>query len=773
MEETKARFSKRFHHTRLDAIRQYIRQILPSFLLGLLCSLAALPFGLVPFGVAAAATRSNSRLASISLYAGAVAGYLAGGLKHFLYIGGVLLTLPLKAILSRLLPRRRSDLAAVLSAAGALLAVYAVAAAQYHFLIFDIVTGVCGVLLGAVFTYFAGQAKEIFLRKEIRQTGLTQGESVGVMLLVSVLLLPLTGLAVYDVSPARAAAVFFVLLMAYYGKAAQGAMCGVITGVILSLGRADFSHVIAAYAFSGLIAGLFSGSRRVRAAIAFMLANAVITLYLNNSIITLISLSEVMIAGSLFCILPARWIEKAASFLLISLPRSRSFESARFKELVLGRLRTASDSLGSVSSALGGKTASVETVDGQTQVANVAETVCRNCRLSSYCWSAAYNDTAGIFNSAAKCIEDKGGIQTADLPEYFTARCIHREEILNEFNLAANALALASHKEETVAENRRIMAAQYEAFGSYVTGICDEITKLSRFDENLGRRVRQFFLNLGASSCEAMAYYDRYDALYLEADAVLPQSVSDKKVLAGLSELCGYELACKSSEYRDGVYSYRFCQRENLALQVTAAQRNKSGENVCGDSFSAFKSVRYQKVLALSDGMGSGAEAGRVSQLTLEVLQHLLESGFGPENACSLVNTTLLLGCGGQSFSTLDLASVNLFNGKADFYKMGAAPTLILRDGKAYEVFCKSLPAGVMEEPHAEHRSCRLREGDIVLMLSDGVEITHEILKYCQQAKGKNLSELCEEILRLADADGKAADDMTVAAARVCRKEGA
>ena len=773
MEETKARFSKRFHHTRLDAIRQYIRQILPSFLLGLLCSLAALPFGLVPFGVAAAATRSNSRLASISLYAGAVAGYLAGGLKHFLYIGGVLLTLPLKAILSRLLPRRRSDLAAVLSAAGALLAVYAVAAAQYHFLIFDIVTGVCGVLLGAVFTYFAGQAKEIFLRKEIRQTGLTQGESVGVMLLVSVLLLPLTGLAVYDVSPARAAAVFFVLLMAYYGKAAQGAMCGVITGVILSLGRADFSHVIAAYAFSGLIAGLFSGSRRVRAAIAFMLANAVITLYLNNSIITLISLSEVMIAGSLFCILPARWIEKAASFLLISLPRSRSFESARFKELVLGRLRTASDSLGSVSSALGGKTASVQTADVQTQVANVAETVCRNCRLSSYCWSAAYNDTAGIFNSAAKCIEDKGGIQTADLPEYFTARCIHREEILNEFNLAANALALASHKEETVAENRRIMAAQYEAFGSYVTGICDEITKLSRFDENLGRRVRQFFLNLGASSCEAMAYYDRYDALYLEADAVLPQSVSDKKVLAGLSELCGYELACKSSEYRDGVYSYRFCQRENLALQVTAAQRNKSGENVCGDSFSAFKSVRYQKVLALSDGMGSGAEAGRVSQLTLEVLQHLLESGFGPENACSLVNTTLLLGCGGQSFSTLDLASVNLFNGKADFYKMGAAPTLILRDGKAYEVFCKSLPAGVMEEPHAEHRSCRLREGDIVLMLSDGVEITHEILKYCQQAKGKNLSELCEEILRLADADGKAADDMTVTAARVCRKKGA
>ena len=89
----------------------------------------------------------------------------------------------------------------MLSAAVALLAVYAIAAAQYRFLIFDIVTGACGVLLGAVFTYFAGQAKEIFLRREIRQTGLTQGESVGVVLLVSVLLLPLTDLAVYDISP--------------------------------------------------------------------------------------------------------------------------------------------------------------------------------------------------------------------------------------------------------------------------------------------------------------------------------------------------------------------------------------------------------------------------------------------------------------------------------------------------------------------------------------------------------------------------------------------
>ncbi len=103
---------------------------------------------------------------------------------------------------------------------------------------------------------------------------------------------------------------------------------------------------------------------------------------------------------------------------------------------------------------------------------------------------------------------------------------------------------------------------------------------------------------------------------------------------------------------------------------------------------------------------------------------------------------------------------------------MGAAPTLILRDGKAYEVFCKSLPAGVMEEPHAEHRSCRLRRGTLCSCSATAWRLRMRFSNTASRQRQKP-SELCEEILRLADADGKAADDMTVAAARVCRKKGA
>lgn len=773
MVNSNAKISAGFHHTRFRAFRQYAGQILPPFLFGLLCSLAALPFGLAPFGVAAAAVRTNGKTDAVSLYAGALAGYAVGGLARYPYMIGVLITPLIKLCLSRLLPRRRTDVAAVACAAVALSGVYLILAAQYRFLIFDVVTGAAAVLLGTGFAYFSERAAEVFLHREIRQTGLTQNESVGVMLVVAVLLLPLTRAAIYDVSPARAAGVFFVLLTACYGRSAQGAMCGVITGVILSLGRPDFTHVIAAYALAGLVAGLCPAGARVRAAFAFMLANATITLYLNNSIVTLISLSEVACAGCLFCILPARAAERAAAFLLISPPTRQAGKSARLKQLVLDRLRTAADAFRDAAAAVGSHAPapSAQPADVYAAANDAAEKVCKNCRLSSLCWSSRYNDTADVFNRMARSAAEKGEAHADDLPEYFNSRCLCRDQLLTQFNLSA-AAAARSEPDGGAARSRRILAAQYKTFGSYINNVCGEISKLSRFDENTERRVRQFFLNIGASKCETLAYRDKYDALCVEVDAALPRMMSERKITAGLSDLCGCELAVESAGYRDGVYSYRFCQREKLSLQVASAQRNKAGEDVCGDSFSAFQPARRQKVLALSDGMGSGAQANRVSRLALDVLQRLLECGFEPEDACGLVNDALLLSCAEQSFSTLDLARVNLFSGKADFYKMGAAPTLILRDGKAYEVSCRSLPAGLMDDPRAEHRSCRLREGDVMLMLSDGVDVTPELLDYCRQTKGRSLSDLCSGVLELS-CRGAAADDVTVAAARVCGKNGA
>ena len=47
--------------------------------------------------------------------------------------------------------------------------------------------------------------------------------------------------------------------------------------------------------------------------------------------------------------------------------------------------------------------------------------------------------------------------------------------------------------------------------------------------------------------------------------------------------------------------------------------------------------------LCLSDGMGSGIEAFKESEIVVELLEQFLESGFSQETAARMVNSALLL----------------------------------------------------------------------------------------------------------------------------------
>ena len=71
--------------------------------------------------------------------------------------------------------------------------------------------------------------------------------------------------------------------------------------------------------------------------------------------------------------------------------------------------------------------------------------------------------------------------------------------------------------------------------------------------------------------------------------------------------------------------------------------------------------------------------------------------------------------------STVDLLSLDLFNGKAKFVKSGAADTLILRQGRLFSVSCRTLPLGILQTPDVQVIPFRLMAGDCILMMSDGI----------------------------------------------------
>lgn len=216
---------------------------------------------------------------------------------------------------------------------------------------------------------------------------------------------------------------------------------------------------------------------------------------------------------------------------------------------------------------------------------------------------------------------------------------------------------------------------------------------------------------------------------------------------------------------------------ERLKLVVGTATIPRYQADVCGDTFMAAKLEMGKQLLILADGMGAGREAAETSATAVELLRDLLAAGFPPEKALEALNMILLLRATKEAFTTCDVALINCCTGGAEFYKLGACPTFILRDGTVKTCGNPSLPAGILEEIKIEPVYEELQEGDLLVMVSDGVLEAHReinekekwLVKALQRAGQGRPQEIADRLLKQARAlaNGKPRDDMAIIVARV------
>ena len=140
------------------------------------------------------------------------------------------------------------------------------------------------------------------------------------------------------------------------------------------------------------------------------------------------------------------------------------------------------------------------------------------------------------------------------------------------------------------------------------------------------------------------------------------------------------------------------------------------------------------------------------------------------EAALRTVNTALIAKSEDESLATLDIASLDPYSGEISFFKAGAAPCFIKRSGRTAILELPSLPAGILSRIGFSKAGAELREGDTVVMISDGVAadgsewITKLIRSWRGDAQG-----LAEELTAaaLSRRKGKRNDDMTAICVRI------
>lgn len=146
-----------------------------------------------------------------------------------------------------------------------------------------------------------------------------------------------------------------------------------------------------------------------------------------------------------------------------------------------------------------------------------------------------------------------------------------------------------------------------------------------------------------------------------------------------------------------------------------------------------------------------------------------MEAGFEKKSALRMLNTLFVMNFDGRTFTTLDMVSLDLHTGVCEIMKNGAAATFIKRKDHV-DMFCsEALPVGVDMEAESDLAVTKVEEGDMVIMVSDGViegfdREQASLSTFIDEMVCQNPNDMANQILMnaLAGRIREAADDMSV-----------
>lgn len=280
-------------------------------------------------------------------------------------------------------------------------------------------------------------------------------------------------------------------------------------------------------------------------------------------------------------------------------------------------------------------------------------------------------------------------------------------------------------------QRMRALAMDYRALSDYVAGIMVENQNDYVADSELGERVsRELCKTLGRDDMRAGVFGEYAKRILVSASCISALEKYKTQIENAVGRVCGFPVKAKEpSEIADVAYMSMY---RASVLDATCAGRRRSAvgeEKYCGDSFGSVLREEGGTLFAyISDGMGSGREAAATSELCSAFLDKLLPvnmmSSRSPDVTLRMLNG-FLCGRNGSSArecaATVDLGIFDLIGCRADFYKSGAAPTYVFRDGALFKLRARTVPIGIVSEPDIGRISMELLPGDVIIMVSDGI----------------------------------------------------
>ena len=612
-------------------------------------------------------------------------------------------------------------------------------------------------------------------------------EVMGASLLISIAVSALGDFAIFGFSVKNIISILMVLILGWKNGVLVGTTAGVTIGVTLGIITQNEPIIVAVYALSGMISGLLNRFGKVGVIVGFLIGNGILMYASKNTTSEFLIIKEALIASLGLLAIP-KWAGINIKELVKSdnmLPEYNKRGLEQSKETI-NQLNMVSETIKDMADTYKEK--------GDTDLyfknRDLFITELLN-NLDGLEENMLYEDMTKPDNEIVKelfdVLLDKQEITREDLLKTFAKFNNYivqydDEKISKKMNNDIEQVVKAVNYAYKVSKVNFI----WEEKVSIAVKMEEDIKKDTDYDEEKKKVITALGIkNILIDGIEINKQENRYFIdVYLSEDSKTSENIEVDKIQKVLEKSLNEKLMKndvknkKSSKQGKRVYSY--LSADKYIIQIGQATKIKNDSPVSGDSLLQIRLNDGKYLLAISDGMGSGPEARKSSQIALKMLERLFLSGFDKNTAIDLINTTIM-NANEEIFATLDITIVDLYNGKMEFIKNGACPTYIKNKKKVQIVKSLSLPAGILKDINLTTYDKDIENQDIIVMCSDGildsnVEYKNKELwvKYVlEDIETTNSQKIADLILNEAvdNSYGIAKDDMSVITCKFIKSE--
>lgn len=413
--------------------------------------------------------------------------------------------------------------------------------------------------------------------------------------------------------------------------------------------------------------------------------------------------------------------------------------------------------------------------DGPDQIAmkrrmlsECKERACTDCDKRETC------KNNGVYKGFIALIEAgclKGKVGFIDLTAEVTRNCKKPSDLTEIVNKLLYEYRKATLEAENAKNGRRLLADQASGVAQALKA---RALQLCREQKNFALQEKKVCEALSASgiSCPEIkitADSDRKVLLTIVGKHDL------KSVKSCIEKALSERLILKSkTEYTQDKRAIIFANPPKHDAAFGVAYSIKSGEKISGDTHSVIKISERRFLMALSDGMGSGEYASKVSCTAISLIEAFSRSQMPQDIMLDTINKLLCFNRD-ERFTCIDAAMVDLDTLEASFVKIGSPVGLIVRKGEIKVLESHTLPLGILDNLHPVTAMEQLQSNDVVVFMSDGItsafDGVSELYEFIATLKPLNPQALADDILSAAKSRVCGVpDDMTVLCVRIYQK---